>query len=199
MHAKSYCSLFFLTCLLLSLIAFPGCIAIGQDFTSGVRVPVRLRIFEISADKLTTIIDDGEFRPSAGSSYRSAVLPADRMQSLVLAARPDTGMLTDRTDVECFWPRRSDAWSYGIANGKFLGSGGGAGWFGIRPTSNGCEVKIDFEVSHGINTRIVSTIVYDGIVSQNQSIVFVAPFTRTTGEHCIHVISFTLGLFLQPA
>ena len=183
-------------CLFSLAAATAGCISFRQDFTSGVTVPVRVRVFEVAADRLATYVDERGLPGAAGSSYRWAVLPPELMEPLFLAERPDAGTLLDQTRDQCFWPTDGDVWRYTKADGTLLGGGSGTGGIGVRPARDGCEVRIEYRVEHDINavTPIDSTLTYEGTVRPRQSVVFVAPFIRKPAERNIHVIAFTFGV-----
>ena len=69
---------------------------------------------------------------------------------------------------------------------------GGAGFLGVRQLKGALEIRIEYDISHTINTLepIQSNIIYEGPFPIDQSLIFFAPFKRKDNTKRVHVLVF---------
>jgi len=89
----------------------------------------------------------------------------------------------------------ADTWAYSRADGKLLGGGGGAGFLGVRSKNGLREIRIEYDVTHTINTveSIQAKVTYEGIVPPDGVLLVLRPFERTDGTAVVHLLAFEIG------
>jgi hypothetical protein len=178
-----------------------GCASTHSDdaWQAGPPTRARYRVFEVAADDADTVVAHQSRHQVAQSPYEVALISRDTLDKLTRLTREDSGSLVEHSIFVNQWPRVADSWSYSRANQKVLGSGGAAGFLGVRGTEQSRELRVEYNVTHGINragpvdpaSRIEAPIFYEGAVRDDQALVFVAPLRRTDGQQVAHVIAFS--------
>lgn len=142
---------------------------------------VRCRVFEVPtevADQIVppTAINDAE-APDA------AVISTEELEALVSAACADTGMLNDHKRTVGWWPYVADTFVYTKSDAMFSGSGGGAGFLGVRQVGTAREFNVDYHIHHHwtrMRERIDTKLRYRGALPTGP-MVFIISFDQADG------------------
>lgn len=175
----------------LLLVCLAGCFPRSGSTASA---DIRYRVFEVSPDAFDEVLPPETRTQVADSKYFSAPVAADEIAALVKGAAADTGVLVDQTRPISWWPKTADTWSYSKADGKLLGGGTGSGFLGVRTVAGSKELRIEYNVTHSIQTAepISTTILYEGSVPE-EGLLFAMPFQRSDGTPLVHVIAFEVS------
>jgi hypothetical protein len=152
---------------------------------------VRRRVFEISRDIADKAIPEIKRRNIENSYSVSEVSKADITLLLNnISSKP--GMLTDHSRTISGWPGIADSWSYTIVEGVLNGSSSGAGFVGVRNINGSNEIRIEYNVTHTINTLkpISSKVIYEGLFPKKGSLAILTPFKRKDGAELVHILLF---------
>ena len=153
---------------------------------------IRYRIFEAPAKLVDDVVPAENRTLLTGSSYTVARGSRADLSALLDGMLADSGLLADASRRISFWPKTADTCSYTRADSKLLGAGGVAGFLGVRAKGSRHEIRIEYDVTHTINTRepILSKLAYEGAIPDNGVLIALGPFQRTDGAAVVHVIAF---------
>lgn len=181
-----------------------GCASISVDKSrqSESPTPIQYRVFEVAERDANRVIPDVSRRQVEGSPYLIALVPKEQLDTLAHQMREDSGSLVNRTRSISDWPRIADSWAYSRAGvDKVFGGGAAAGFLGVCQQDSLRRVRIDYHVIHQVDqagaaklaVNINARIFYEGNLSKDQAVVFLAPITRKDGLKLVHVIAFEIG------
>jgi len=180
-----------LTALTIGLILTSMLLGCQSNDGGSASADIRYRVFEAPADIVDKVVPNANRSQLDSSAYSVAQVSATDLELLLksISARP--GLLVDHSRRISWWPRIADSWSYSRADGTLLGGGGGAGFLGVRQKRGIREIRIEYDVTHSINTRetIQLKVLYEGAIS-GEAIVLLKPFEREDGTRLVHVLAF---------
>lgn len=171
--------------------AFFGCQ--GRDGKS-LQVNIRYRIFEAPRDVVHSVVSNAKRVSVQNSAYSVVLISTADLKSLMDKMPLEPGLLVDRSRTISWWPKVADTWTYSRA-GTLSGVGSGAGFLGVREASDGRELRIEYDVTHSIETviPIQSKISYEGSAPEEGALLFVAPFHLKDGSQQDHLIVFEIA------
>lgn len=181
---------------LLALIALVSILSSGCDSgsTHSPDTSIRYRIIEVPKGIINSLIPENRRVAVEGSTYQIVTSSSAEIEELISHQLPDSGLLTDHQRNVNWWPKVADTWSYSRADHQLLGSGGGAGFLGVQIKDDSPEIRIDYDVTHSINTSdaVTSKLFYEGKVPPNRVLIAIKPFQRTDGTELFHIIVFEI-------
>jgi hypothetical protein len=156
---------------------------------------IRYRVFEAPAEVLDSVIPQHDRIPSDGSDYWFAFGSDTSLSVLLDAMLADSGLLADHTRTISHWPKTADTWAYSKADGRLLGGGGGAGFLGVQAVAGAGVIRIEYDVTHTINTAepLQLKAIYEGSVPPSGVLIAFKPFNRTDGAALAHVVAFEVA------
>jgi len=156
------------------------------------RAKIRYRVFEISRDIVDNAIPKIRRTNIEDSLYSVAEVSRTDITLLLNSISSKPGMLADHSRTISWWPMVADTWSYSRADGVLLGGGGGTGFLGVRNINGSHEIRIEYNVTHTINTlnSIRSEVIYEGPFPEEGSLAILTPFERKDGTELVHILLF---------
>ncbi len=169
--------------------AFAGC---QHRIAHSASAVIRYRIFEAPAKLVDDVVPAENRTPVMGSSYTVARGSRADLSALLDGMLADPGLLADACRWISLWPKTADGCTYTRADSKLPVAGGVAGYLGVRSKGNRHEVRIEYDVTHTIDTRepILSKLACEGAILDNDVLIALSPFQRTDGAAVVHVIAF---------
>ncbi len=183
------------SCVALVLLSAAGLVVAGCAHP--VTAVFQCRVFELEKTAVDAVIPHDERTAIDGSVYSVSWVPQDKMGSLLRSIPEKPGLLVQKARMISGWPKVADGWTY-ARHGEWHCTGRGPGFLGVRKSGGMYQIRVDHHVEHFVpESRIQSTIAYEGEVPGAAHLVFLAPFKRKGAGAQYHLIAFNIVGILE--